>query len=135
MLADLIAYAARFGLQVHESKTKLCWNGQGNGTLSSDIRIRRKSFEVLGPSAATMYLGRLFSFGQTHDREIQNRVNKAWAKFAVFRDEFTNRHYSLDKRVTLFHSMVLPSLLYGCARWTMTKKSEAQIRTVQRKMM
>ena len=82
-----------------------------------------------------MYLGRLFSFEQTHDQELQNRKNKAWAKFAVFRSELTDKFYDLEKRVQLFQATVQPTLLYGCTCWTMTRERESQIRTLQRNMM
>ena len=96
---------------------------------------RGKSFEVLGPSDSTMYLGRLFCFGQTHDREIQNRMNKAWAKFAIYRKEFTDRYYDLEQRIKLFQATVQPTLLYGCSGWTLTWPREAQIRMLQRVML
>ena len=110
-------------------------NGQGETNHTTSTRVQGKSFEVLPPSGSTMYLGRLFSFEQTHDRELQNRKNKAWAKFAVFRRELTDKYYDLEKRVQLFQSIVQPTLLYGCACWTMTRERETQIRTLRRKMM
>ena len=35
----------------------------------------------------------------------------------------------------LFASVVQPTLLYGCASWTMTRKRQATIRSLQRKML
>ena len=135
MLADLMSVASRFGLEVHEDKTKIVWNGQGVASDLAKVKIRGRFFEVLGPTSSTMYLGRLFSFEQTHDREIRNRITKAWAKFSVFRSELTDRHYNLAERVKLFKSTVQPTLLYGCACWTMTRDRESTIRALQRKMM
>ena len=135
MLSDLMSVASRFGLEVHESKTQNIWNGQGLASELAKVKIRGRLFNVLGPASSTMYLGRLFSFEQTHDREIKNRITKAWAKFAVFRSELTDRHYNLAKRLKLFQSTVQPTLLYGCACWTMTRDRESKIRTVQRKML
>jgi len=135
MLSDLMLFASRLGLEVHESKTKIMWNGQGLAADPGKTRIRGKCFEVLGPSSSTMYLGRLFSFEQTHDREIQNRITKAWRKFAVFKSELTDRYHDLAKRVRLFQATVAPTLLYGCTCWTMTRARETKIRTLQRKMM
>ena len=135
MLSDLMLFASRFGLEVHESKTKIMWNGHGAASESAEVRIRGKPFEVLGPSSSTMYLGRLFSFESCHDREIQNRINKSWAKFAIFRSELTDHYHDLHKRVKLFRSTVEPTLLYGCSCWTMTRARESQIRVLQRRMM
>ena len=95
MLSNLVAEAALYGLEVHESKTKVLWNGQGPSTDSTSCNIRGKSFEILQTADASMYLGRLFSFQRMHDRELKNRINKAWAKFAVFRSELTDSTLSL----------------------------------------
>ena len=82
-----------------------------------------------------MYLGRVFSFQQTHDRELRNRINKAWAVLANDRNELIDCHYDLEKRVQLFELFIQPTLLGGCCCWTMTRKREATVRTVQRKVM
>ena len=60
-------------------------NGHGIGTNLSNIQFQSKPFEILVPSEATMYLGRVFSFQQTRDRELRNSINRAWAKFAIYR--------------------------------------------------
>ena len=135
MLTDLIDEAGKYGLQVHESKTKFLWNGQG---VSSDIKqtiIRRKPFEVLDETGSTMYLGRLFSFDRTHDIELKSRVSKAWAKFAIYRSELTGKSCDLERRLKLFKAVVQPTLLYGCSCWTMTREREQKVRTTQRKML
>jgi len=111
MLIDLVREAAKVGLEVHESKTKVIWNGQGQGTTAKNLFVNRRQFEILGSSDSTMYLGRLFSFRSSQDVELKNRVDKAWAKFGMFRNELTNKCYDLVKRVELFKSVVQPSLL------------------------
>ena len=65
---------------------------------------------MLKPEAATMYLGRLFSFRETHDMELRSRVSKAWAKFAIYRDELTDESYPLQQRSKLFGSVVQPTI-------------------------
>jgi len=135
MLADLIAAAGEFGLEVHEGKTKFLWNGIGRGSTDSTLEVEGKEFEVLATEASTMYLGRLLSLHETHDIELKNRMAKGWAKFAIYRDELTSRCYSLRQRMRLFTSVIQPSVLYGCVAWTPTKQREALLRTTQRRMM
>jgi hypothetical protein len=67
MLNDLMGEAEKYGLEVHESKTKFLWNGQGVSDGIKQTIIRRRPFEILDEKGSTMYLGRLFSFGSTHD--------------------------------------------------------------------
>ena len=69
MLKDLVDEAAAYGLDVHETKTMVLWNGHGHGTNKKSISIKDKDFEILGKEAATRYLGRLFRFHSTHDTE------------------------------------------------------------------
>ena len=53
MLVDLVREAAKVGLEVHESKTKVIWNGQGQGTTAQ--------FEILGSSATLQCISGGFS--------------------------------------------------------------------------
>jgi len=53
----------------------------------------------------------------------------------VFRNELTDKHNFLEKRLQFVQAVVQPTLLYGCCCWTMTRAREAQVRTIQRKMM
>jgi len=71
----------------------------------------------------------------TLDVELKNRMAKGWAKFAVYRDELTNQHYSLKQRMRVFTSVIQPSVLYGCVSWTMTTPRVANLRTAQRRML
>ena len=135
MLSDLVREAAKYRLEVHESKTKVIWNGQGSGSSAKHISINQQKFEVLGASDSTMYLGKRFAFKAHHDVELKHRVGKAWAKFGAFRNELTNKCFDLPKRVQLFKSVVQPSLLYGCVSWTLTRAREKLIKTTQRKML
>ena len=135
MLADLIEEAAKHGLEVHPDKTKIMWNGQGRGTSKKNITINGQNFEVLPPSGTTDYLGRAFTFTDTHDVELQNRITKAWRKFAMFRDELTDKNYPLGQRIRLFKCVIQPSILYGCVSWVMTIARERLLRSTQRKMM
>jgi hypothetical protein len=137
MLEDLIQEAKVFGLEVHMDKTKVMWNGIGQGTAETSLSILGKQYEILDSSASTMYLGRMLCLSNelTHDVELKNRMAKGWAKFAVYRDELTNPHYSLKQRMRVFTSVIQPSILYGCVSWTMTAKRVAKLRTTQRRML
>ena len=135
MLSDLMEEAEKYGLEVHESKTKFMWNGQGEDARIKRTVIRNRPFEVFDKAGSTMYLGRLFSFESTHDIELKNRMAKGWAKFAIYRSELTGKCYDIERRLKLFKAVVQPTLLYGCACWTLTRAREQLIRTTQRKML
>ena len=84
MLKELMQEARAYGLQVHEEKTKILWNGEGRGTKQKSVEVENRRFDVLPKDGSTMYLGRLLSFTTTHEVEIEHRIKKAWAKFAIF---------------------------------------------------
>ena len=81
------------------------------------------------------YMGKLFSFTNTNDVEIGNRIAKAWAKFGTYRDELTSKAYDLNKRLKIFKTIVQPTLLDRCSCWTMIGAREQLLQTTQRKMM
>ena len=137
MLEDLIHEAKLFGLEVHMDKTKILQNGVGRATSATSLDICGKQFEVLGSESSTMYLGRMLCLrnDMTHDVELKNRMAKGWAKFAVYRDELTNRQYSLKQCLRVFISVIQPSVLYGCVSWTMTTARVANLRATQRRML
>ena len=62
--------------------------------------------------------GRLLNFLLNRDDiELRHRTSKAWAKFAIFRNELTDKHSELGQRLRLFKAVVQPSFLYGCVSW------------------
>ena len=65
------------GLEIHTGKTKILNKCEESGS----VMCSGRSIQIVD---STMYLGRLFSFNQTHDTELRNRVGKAWARFALF---------------------------------------------------
>ena len=141
MLGDLMEEAAKCGLDVHESKTKILWNGQGTGTKCTQTTVQNRSFDVLGEQGSTMYLERSFSFKDTTDVEMRNRVSTAWTKLSIYRSELTSQF--IERKLKLFWAVVEPTLLYGCCccccccccSWTMTRAREQLIQTTQRKML
>ena len=135
MLQDLSEAAARVGLELHMGKTKVLSNGVGPGNRSSKIAINGQDVEVIPAGGSTMYLGRALSLRCPHDAEISQRIARAWAKFGTFKKELTNRSYSLQHRMKLFHTVVTPTVLYGCGSWVMTRAREQKLRTAQRRML
>lgn len=135
MLKDLVKEAAKFGLEVHSSKTKLTWNGFGEGTRQTYTEVLGQTYEIVPCDGSILYLGRCFQFSSMHDTELRHRVGKAWAKFNVFRDELTNKIYPLPERLRLFKTVIQPTFLYGCVSWTMTRTREQLVKTTERKMI
>ena len=105
------------------------------GSKQHSINIADMNIEILSRSSATKYLGRMLSFDQSQQTELDNRTAAAWRKFWVLKQELTSKHYRLNDRIRLFEGAVTPTLLYGSATWTLTKGMENQIRRTQRRML
>ena len=131
MLNDLQSEAAKVGLIVHMGKTKVMYNGVGckGGAIPGHIDLNGERVEVLNGDEAIMYLGRALNLQDFHDTEIRHRMSKAWAKFGMYRNESSDKPYSLKSRLQLFQSVVMPSVLYGCGSWTMTAERGRILRT------
>jgi hypothetical protein len=135
MLSDLMEEASKVGLLIHPSKTKILNNGIGNGQTQQSVVVGGRSIDILKRQGSTMYLGRLLNLLEPTDTEINFRIKRAWAKFAIFKKELTDKDYSLYQRMRLFHAVVTPTVLYGSGTWAMTASRDQALRTTQRKML
>jgi hypothetical protein len=137
MLADLVAEAGKVGLCIHPEKTKVFYNGLGRkgGAVPGVVKVAGLDIEVLADDRSTMYLGRALNLQKVQDIEIQHRLSRAWAKFAVYRKELIDKSYPLKSRLKLFNAVVTPTALYACGSWTMTYGRENLLKTTQRKML
>ena len=139
MLGDLSREAALVGLNLHFGKTKILANTgvrRGINRENNTVDIAGQEVEVVPLDGSTAYLGREVTLGgDFHDRELDNRITKAWGKFMSLKKELCGRHYSLDDRMRLFDAVVTPTILYGSGSWTMTQSREERLRTTQRKML
>ena len=70
MLSDLICGARAYGLEVHEDKTKILWNGFGQDSTTTAAKVQSRTFEVLQVGESTLYLGRLLDLFNIHDTEL-----------------------------------------------------------------
>ena len=99
------------------------------------VDIGSLRIEVMPFAASVKYLGSEITFANSTSDEVTHRIGAAWRKFMTFRDELTNKRYSLNTRIKLFSSVVSTTMLYGCAAWTLAKNLECQVRRTQRRML
>lgn len=136
MLKELMEAVNRVGLVMHPGKTKILTNvGYEHWHGSEFVMVNDDKVEILKPEASTMYLGWALCFEATQDVELENRINKGWAKFMIWKNELCCKRYPLNSRLKLFNAVVTPSVLYACGSWTMTARREMLLRTAQRRML
>ena len=135
MISDVATECAKVGLQLHPEKTKILHNGKGYGSKVKNAKINDLTVEVLDVEATTIYLGRSLFLTDPHDAELTHRLKKAWAKFGMYRGELTDKGIPIRLRLKLFHAVVTPTILYGCAAWVMTAVRKQALQTTQLRMM
>ena len=135
MLTDLDTEAKKVGLDLHHGKTKVLNNGFGQSQKINAIQVNGVKIEVLDRTSGTMYLGRMLTLTNAHEGELRHRIACAWRKFGMLKRGLCDKKVSLHQRLRLFHAVVTPSILYGCASWVLTRSMENDLRTVQRKML
>ena len=104
-------------MKMHTGKTKIIFNGVGRqgAPVLDEVEVAGEVIEVLGADKSTIYLGKALHLQDVHDTEIKHRVSRAWAKFAIYRTQLTDKDYPLTSRLRLFNSIVTPTVLYGCS--------------------
>jgi hypothetical protein len=124
-------------LDLHPTKTKVLSNQvrRRGPNARKQIYVGDTAIEVLPAGGQTDYLGRVLTLSDFHEKELDHRINKAWAKFHLFKAELCCQYYPLKERMRLFNAVITPSILYGSAAWTMTKEREQKLRVAQRRML
>ena len=89
----------------------------------------------VGRSDVFKALGTTITVDNGFQKEIENRIKKAWATFAQHRSLFKFRKGSLKKRLVFLDMSVKQSLLRGSGSWNLTVHDERTISGVQRKMI
>ena len=134
MLRDLSDHAAKFGLRINFTKTKIMtWNALAGN--AAPIDIYGKDVSILDEAVAERYLGRKLCFQDSMQTELDNRIAAAWGSFHKHKSELCGKHYRLKDRVRLFEAVVTPTVLYGASTWTLRADMVKQLNTVWRKML
>ena len=120
MIRDLASVARSFGLKIHADKTVVL--------STASIRPEKGKCGSCGVKVANCddtekYLGRKVCLASYHDTELSHRVACAWASFFKFKDGLCNKLVDKRQRLRLFDAVVTPSVMYGCAAWTLKADS------------
>ena len=134
MLRDLKREAVKFGLEIHFGKTVILTNNI-DAANSKSVKVDGDSVKIASHGDSAKYLGRKLSVLNLHSVEIDHRTAAGWAAFTKFRSEFCGRYVNLNDKIRLFQATVTPTVLYGCATWTMNKEFEVKLRTARRRML
>ncbi|VDM37564.1 unnamed protein product [Toxocara canis] len=116
----------KIGLEMNLSKTKWMRNSLCR---ESRINIEGQIIEEVG---SYVYLGQQLSFTDNIVGECSRRRNAAWFSFNRRRTSLLDANLPMKIKADLFHSTILPALLYGLDCWPITKAVEDKLSVTQR---
>ena len=132
MLKDLARISSSYGLKLHADKTVVLTNVRDP---PKQLSCGGYSVKVAAPSDKHKYLGRVVSMDGFHDAELSNRIACGWSAFMKHKLVLCNRRLLLRKRLRLFDAVVTPTILYGCAAWTLKQHDYQKLQTTRRRML
>jgi retron-type reverse transcriptase len=117
----LLDTSKEVGLEVNPKKTKymLVSRCQKAGQRQS-IKIGNMSFESV---AKFKYLGTLTDQNYIHE-EIKSRLNSGNACYHSVQSLLSSRLLSMNVKVKIYKTIILPVVLYGCETWSLTLREE-----------
>lgn len=125
--------AARMGLSINESKTKLM-------VLRKKTPINPPKQYVVGQYtfecvSSFKYLGSMVNDRMDEEEEIQSRIVGANRAFFALRGLLCSRLLSRGTKIKIYKAIIRPVLTYACATWTLRKIHAEKIDRFERKVL
>ena len=81
-------------------KTKILSNAveREGQSRAQEVEVAGQKVQVLRPGESVAYLGRCLCFQDAENGEVEHRIGRGGAKFAVFKGELCDHRYSLLHR-------------------------------------
>ncbi|EYC33367.1 hypothetical protein Y032_0002g753 [Ancylostoma ceylanicum] len=84
--------------------------------------------------AGYIYLGQAIRMDNDLRLELLRRRKAGWTAFSKIDVLLKSKDIPAQTKSQLFHSSVLPALLYGCETWNLTRAEERSLQVTQRAM-
>jgi hypothetical protein len=126
MLEELHERSEAVGLTMNPEKTKYMTNSEMAQVRSNGVSIQYCSEYT--------YLGQCVSMEGRGDREVKRRIVLAQGKFWSLKFILTDKAISPKLQLEVLQTCVIPTLLYGCQTWSLTRRQDKMIQICQRKM-
>lgn len=123
MLRTLDEESRECGLHMNPEKTCLMTNGE-----KIPLCIHRHTLNYVEEYT---YLGQNITFIDHTLKEIDTRIKKAWNKYWSLKHIFKSNIPLKLKKIAM-DTAVLPTLLYGCQSWALTRKIIYKLQVFQR---
>jgi hypothetical protein len=103
-----------------------------NAGQNREIKIRNRSFENV---SQFKYLGTRVTNQNLIQEEMKRRLNSGNACYHSVRNLLSSRLLPKNVKVTIYKSIILPVVLYGCETWSLTVKEEHKLRVFEKRAL
>ncbi|EYC21713.1 hypothetical protein Y032_0018g3494 [Ancylostoma ceylanicum] len=128
LLNEMCHLTESIGLKIHPGKTKWMKNAH-----CDDFEIKLNN-QLVERVEHYVYLGQAIRMDNDLRLELSRRRKAGWTAFSKIDVLLKNKDIPAQTKSQLFHSSVLPALLYGCETWNLTKAEERSLQVTQRAM-
>ena len=117
--------AAKVGLKISQDKTKvMVFQQKVSGRTSDEIKAEGKTIETV---EKFKYLRSVISANGNVDDGINKKIGKTTASFKKMNKIWSSTTIYTRFKIKLYHSIILPCLLYTTELWKMTVKLEKKL--------
>ncbi|KAJ4435504.1 hypothetical protein ANN_18120, partial [Periplaneta americana] len=129
----LLEASKAIGLEVNPEKTKyMIMSRDQNIVRNGNIKIGDLSFEEV---EKFKYLGATVTNINDTREEIKRRINMGNACYYSVEKLLSSSLLSKNLKVSIYKTVILPVVLYGCETWTLTLREEHRLRVFENKVL
>jgi hypothetical protein len=129
----LIDACKEVGLEVNVEKTKYILVSRGqNAGQNRDIKIGNGSFENV---SQFKYLGMTVTNQNLILEESKRRLNSGNACYHLVQNLLSSHLLSINVKVRIYKTIILPVVLYGCETWSLTVREKHKLRVFENRVL
>jgi hypothetical protein len=103
-----------------------------NAGHNHNIKIDNKSFERV---EEFKYLGAALTTRNSIHEEIKSRLKSGNACYHSVQNLLSSRLLSKNTKITVYRTVILPVVLYGCETWSLTLREEQRLRVFENRVL
>ena len=129
----LLVARKEIGLEVNADKTKYMVMSQDqNARQFHNIMIDNTSFEKV---KEFKYFGNNFNKLKFYSEEFKSRLKSGNACYHSVQNLLSSRLLSINTKIKIYRTIILPVVLYGCETWSLTLREEHRLRVFENRVL
>lgn len=130
--SELETAANSFGMFINPKKTKAMRTTKDPNPSPVHVVVSGEEVESV---TKFVYLGSLISSDNNCSDDIKRRLALGSASFKRLLPLFKNKHLSMQLKLRLFDSLIIPVAMYACETWTLKVEDERRISVFETKCL